>query len=378
MAGVLHEGGSSGRAPSRVAVAFTVASVVACGARSRLDDVLGDATGGGGETTHGSTAGPSGGDTSANASSTADAGSSTTSSSPSSSVASDTSSGAGGDGGAAPEPDVLLACVIAASCGDSAGWNPFSASTCLDGFARLGWFFDGPGWFPDRELTDRILECARQPSCEAFRRCYGGEWVDVGRCREGAWCDGDSMLGDASEGPRFDCASLGSACVELWSDAPRACCNAAPCPSTTEVACDGSIARWCGGWGEFVELDCAESGRACNPDPQAPCRGEGVACADDDPIVCDGSIARYCSAGGFAEIDCATTSFRTACDVGAPSSGPACRPAGSACDPRFDLGGCDGDAILVCVDGERLPVSCPEAGFTTCAVDDFGIARCLE
>src|SRR5262245_3537262 len=68
--------------------------------------------------------------------------------------------GAGGSGGTGGGPDttsIVEACVIAASCGAPAGFPLFSASTCVDDFARLGWHYGGPGWLPDPVLTARLL-----------------------------------------------------------------------------------------------------------------------------------------------------------------------------------------------------------------------------
>ena len=37
---------------------------------------------------------------------------------------------------------------------------------------------------------------------------------------------------------------------------------------------------------------------------------------------------------------------------------------------------CDGTALLVCVDGKKVAVSCPDLGFAGCAVRADGIAIC--
>src|SRR5690242_14334509 len=48
-------------------------------------------------------------------------------------------SGGAGTGGASPGLSIVEACVVAASCGRDGGWNEFTPSVCVDGFARLGW-----------------------------------------------------------------------------------------------------------------------------------------------------------------------------------------------------------------------------------------------
>ena len=287
-------------------------------------------------------------------------------------------SGGGGSGGG-PAISIPEACVVAASCGVPGGWTPFTASSCIDGFARLGWRFDSPVSLPDPELAQRILDCAEKAGgdCKAFHACFGGDWVSLSRCREGGSCLQNTLVGSV-EGPSFDCGSLGATCFDLWSGAQRACCNAEPCSQTTAVECDGTVATFCGGWGEHVTFDCGPSGRKCNagtPDFWNPCIGDAP-CDPMSPITCEGDVAVYCSAGGLAKHDCSTTGFRTACNAGASSFDPACRPAGSACDPQWDASTCAGTAIRVCADGEWMDVDCAAVGFDKCEVA-LDAARCV-
>lgn len=292
-----------------------------------------------------------------------------------------TGAGAAGGGGAggAPAISVMDACVIAASCGRGGGWMDFTASSCLDGFARLGWRFDSPARLPDPELAQRLLDCAAKTegNCAKFTSCFGGDWVDLSRCREGGSCL-ENTITASIEGPSFDCGSIGATCADLWSGAQRACCNAEPCSQSTDMECDGTVASYCGGWGEHVTFDCAPSGRTCLPGPGedvTPCAGDAP-CEPETPIACEGDVAVYCSGGGLAKYDCSTTGFRTACNGGAAYFEPACRPAGSACDPQWDLSTCDGPWIRVCADGEWVDVDCQTVGFAKCE-EFLGAPRCI-
>lgn len=286
--------------------------------------------------------------------------------------------GLGGLGGTGGALDPVALCARAASCGDTeATWPAFTASQCLDGLARFGWHFSSPATLPDPALVERLSACAGAADCASYRACFGGDWLGLSRCREGATCVGDGELLQAWQGgPSFDCASLGATCADLWSGAARACCNAEPCTTSTPIVCDGASASWCGGWGERVAFDCAASGRLCaeGADPwQGPCVGAGAPCAEGTPITCAGSVATYCSGGALASHDCGTTVFRTGCAEGGLDP---CRPAGDECD-EWLLETCEGDALVVCVDGLLTPVSCLDLGFAGCAEQPTG-ARCVE
>lgn len=254
-----------------------------------------------------------------------------------------------------------------------------NASACVDGYSRLGWHYERPGSLVDPTIAQRVLECAETTAgCEAFRECHGGDWVELGRCREGGFCEGNVMR-SWQDGPSFDCSSITSGCADLSSGALRACCNETPCGTHSGLTCDGTVARWCGGWGESVSFDCAPSGRTCvdgGDDIESPCIGDGAQCALDAPVSCDGSVATYCSGGRLATFDCGQTPHRTACAHGEPSYHAPCVAAGSACVPESYFETCDGQSIRVCVGGEVTSVGCSALGFSTCEDTDRG-ARCI-
>ena len=288
--------------------------------------------------------------------------------------------GTGGAGGNPPQISVLDACLIAVSCGRDAGWYQSDVGYCLDMFSRLGWSFMSPGYLPDPTLAARILACAAEAGseCEAFRACYGGDWVSLHRCREGAYCDGNSLTA-GPDGPSFDCGVLGATCADLWSGAQRACCNAEPCPQSSGFECEGTVATACGGWGEHVAFDCGESGRTCQSDPEQPCLGTGQVCdVETSTVSCSGSVATYCSGGKLATLDCAATGYRTACNLGAVWYADVCTTKGMECGAwGNDSGACNGTVLEACIDGELAGVDCASVGFSGC--DDSGeVTRCTE
>jgi hypothetical protein len=291
--------------------------------------------------------------------------------------------GGGGEGGAPLEVDVVRACVVASSCADLDGgvpWPAFSASACVEAFGRLGWHFSSPSELPDPTIAARLLECAATAAagdCAAFRSCFGGGWVSLSRCREGGMCQGNTLVAWGPDGPGYDCGTIGATCMDLWSGAQRACCNAEVCSQSSDVTCAGTQVEYCGGWGEHVEFDCGASGRLCQSDLWDPCVGPGAACAPDAPVTCAGSVASYCSGGALAVHDCSQVLGRTACAEGAPSQyGVPCRPSGDACDPTSYLGACEGDDLVLCVDGELRAESCAALGFAACELFDVIPARC--
>ena len=341
-----------------------VLTVAGCGSRSSLQAGGGrDASGGGG-----AAGGPTG-SAGAGAVGPGGSGAGTTGTG---------TTGTAGPGGGLPQISVVDACTVAVSCGREGGWGPTSVSHCVDAFSRLGWSFEAPPILPDPTLSARILACASETGsdCEAFRACYGGDWVTPYRCREGAYCDGD-LLSAGPDGPVLDCGTLGATCQDLWSGAQRACCNAEPCVQVPEIACEGTVVSYCGGWGEHIVFDCGVSGRTCQTDVQAPCLGTGGPC---DPFAtkttCAGSVATYCSGGKLAQYDCAQTVYRTACNQGGLAYEGACVPEHTSCSV-WQGDTCAGEVVMTCLNGLSVGVSCSALGFSGCE-GSGNAARCVE
>ncbi|MFO0590444.1 MAG: hypothetical protein U0441_23070 [Polyangiaceae bacterium] len=340
-----------------------------CGARSNLLDPASNGGGGG-------SGGSAGSITTGTTTSTGVGGTTTTT----------TSTGIGGAAVAA----ALETCVFASSCNFEGTTGPrFTASLCLDGIARLGWWFESPETMPNPHYTKLLLDCGQkvQPgNCLDLDGCFGGTtWYALSSCREGGQCDPGSPEGivswESPEATIFHCSEPGAKCVNLWSDALRACCNTEEC-SASGVTCDGTKASICGGWGEHVNFDCAQSAQTCVPggDPWSPCKGNGSACDPaTEKAVCMGNTASWCSGGAYAGYDCGLTTYRTLCDEGAPPGTIPCRPAGFDCDPENgpDLCDKDGTSIHVCVNGTWQTASCTAIGFKGCH-QDSDTGRCVN
>jgi hypothetical protein len=301
-------------------------------------------------------------------------------------------SGPGGAGGTTtssdpPKISVVDACVIAVSCGKDTYFDHQSVSACIGAFSQLGWSLREwhnpvPTFLPDPALAARILACADETGsdCEAFRTCYGGDWVSPFRWREEAYCDGNRLT-HASGGPSFDCGALGATCQDLppLIEIPRASCNAEPCTESNGSECDGTVASFCRLTGEHVVFDCGASGRECQsaPEPGA-CVGTGAECdVDSSYVSCSGSVATYCSGGRLATYDCASNEHLTGCNDGVWWITPVCTAKAKSCSVWNQLDECAGAVIELCLDGERVDVDCTSLGFSGC--DDSGqVTRCTE
>jgi len=348
-------------------VALAVLVGAACGSRDELQSWPGAATGSGGAAGGGAAGGAAGASTSGGL------------------AGGDAGEDGAADSGPPPLPEqIARACVIATSCAEpfvTTGypWWLLSPSTCADGFGQLGWYAQG-FLSPDPELAARLLACAQAAApgdCEGFRSCFGGGWVTLSRCHEGAMCDGSKLV-MMGETPFFDCAAIGATCVDLMSGAQRACCNAELCTDFDQVTCDagGATGTFCHGWGAFMTFDCSLTGRVCTPDPYYLCEGTGAACDVTEPAPeCTGAVASYCAGGRLASFDCSQNELRSGC--GGDTYGLPCIPRGSDCDPQGFAGACQGAELTLCVDGYLELVSCTDLGFSTCDLPAAGYARCL-
>ena len=285
-----------------------------------------------------------------------------------------TTSDASGSTGSLSEQQVSIidACVIAASCGEA---YPFvSASKCIDGFGLLWWYAEGYA-APNPTIAAHLLQCAgvAHGDCAAFRSCFGGNDIAL----SGEYLDGTCQGQVAQQGNNlsFDCAAIGATCQSLVSTA-GAVCNHASCAGPTSVTCNGSIASHCSFGGQFLEVDCAKSGRVCAdgaPPGAWPCVGTSDACMPGG-TSCVGDTASYCAGGKLATFDCQGTLFRTACSPSslATEADPPCKYKADTCLPAADS--CSGTSIQLCVDGDFVDVDCKALGFTGCSPTTTGAA----
>jgi len=274
------------------------------------------------------------------------------------------------DGGTRND-QIIRACALAASCASYPGM--YSASQCIQEFGKTASRQD------DLKLA-RLLACAQATNCSDFTGCWGGGLFTLDLFVAGGQCDGNSIkvTPTGASGPQFlDCSAMGGVCETLATDINSVACNAESCAGAgVAPACNGTTASGCGGWAEYTSLDCAWSGRACQVvGSRAVCAGTGAACSDSDKVTCAGSVATYCSRGARATVDCAKTGLATRCVAGGLATEP-CTAAGTDCDPASYVDRCDGNRLVVCVDGALVSFACNDLGLVLCWTPSAGAAKC--
>ena len=291
------------------------------------------------------------------------------------------SDGPAGDGGI-PLQQAIKACTIAASCAEGQSgigitWPLFTPGACLDALGQLGWYRSGVGGVTDPDLVKLLLNCAVSSDCAKVMGCMGGSWFTLSRCREGATCKGNKLVPPAKSKPSFNCSAIGAKCMDLWSGAQRACCNAQSCSGANKVTCQGTRGTFCHGWGAHLDFDCGLTGRVCSTDPLSFCKGTGGTCANGKtPTICMGKAATFCSGGRLATVDCGRNLFRNRCAAG--DLYRVCVPSGKACDPAQYLGQCAGSGLKICLDGLIVSVDCKKLGFNACDLPAGAAARCIN
>lgn len=270
------------------------------------------------------------------------------------------------DGGT-DDDEIVRLCALAASCGYYASVT--SPSQCVEEFAKTA----------SRRsdlLIGHLRGCVNARGCSEFGACWGGELFSLDPIVWNGSCEGDSIRLSASGRPMyFDCSKMGASCVQPATSGISATCNARPCDGSDRAipSCAATILTTCGGWAEFVTIDCARIGLTCSADDRrSECVGSGAVCdPSSDKVTCSGSVASYCAGGARATIDCAKNAFATRCASGAPSTEP-CAAAGAECDPSSYVGGCDNVGMQMCVNGYVVSVDCHALGLVSCTVPATG------
>ncbi len=184
-------------------------------------------------------------------------------------------------------------------------------------------------------------------------------------CGSGPYHDDPSREATAAK----DLPSCTCACASI-----NAGCNVRSCGGTTVSTCEGTVASGCNAEAEYVNLDCAPSGRICRAGGRAECIGNGAVCSMSERPRCTGSVANYCAGGRYATVDCARNRFASRCpELGA--SNP-CVAAGTECDGNRFAGECDGTKLRLCADGAIVSVDCSALGLVSCDASASGYARC--
>ncbi len=282
------------------------------------------------------------------------------------------------EAGTSKVQQIIRACAKAASCGAQIPPGvdgPFTVSLCINRFGYPGGLSTPVSGVVDPDVAKRLIDCASSATCADYFSCFGGDWLGLSRCREGANCKDNKLTQYDVGSPQFDCSVLGATCFELYSGAIRSCCNAKLCTdSLNTVTCNSTSGTYCHGWGAYFEFECGPN-TVCNTDPSALCIGTGAPCSLQDPVTCSGDVASYCAGGKIATLDCGDNPFRSAC--GSKSYEP-CVPRGSQCHPQGFEGNCQGSELSFCFDGEIKTIDCTSLGFKSCGAGVVGGARCVE
>jgi hypothetical protein len=271
------------------------------------------------------------------------------------------------DAAAAYAEQVIRACVVATGCSP-----PSSQATAIECLWRfvVDRHLTIPSPQEDAELAGRVLTCASThggDDCDGFHACYGGTWATLAICRAQAACQGTRLVHTSEPALYFDCASLGASCIMRAPPAtPPACCSR-PCAQGT-IACDSSTrGTFCSDPALGIRFECGW-GTACREN--LGCGGTGEPCSGQ---VCLGpTVVRYCE-GGPVTYDCRDNFFFGACGKD-PHLLP-CEAAGRECDPWDLQTTCQGDKLVLCVNGYERKLDCKAFGFKGCHA---AVARCAN
>jgi hypothetical protein len=281
-------------------------------------------------------------------------------------------------------------CVKQSACTD----NETTVAACLESMADLQAL---PATVPTRldlEELQSLRDCYnRARTCEAVQDCAGVATTDDPKecdpATFGASCAsrmGVETLKKCVNGfvLEVDCTKLGLVCA-FDSDGKNRCvdgkCNFIEYTPTCDAG-SGALST-CGAIGApnpgstVYDYECGAIGMGCaldlgDPDDHADdiyvCTGREESC---DPAgvapSCDGTTLAECvqnldGTGNTARWDCASGAIHRTCDA----SVPGCTPTATTCDPTTDQGSCDGDNLVVCVDGTVQTIDCQEHGLATC------------
>lgn len=214
--------------------------------------------------------------------------------------------------------------------------------------------------------------CAVMNSCEQI---WSGEnYYSIGACTE----ETIQMMAIgyiSPDIPYMECLSrAGGDCNKAFAclndgHQPQSCDD-----STFADRCDGSVAVSCSYDGFVIYEDCAELDEyfpqpfdfVCVMDYEyaecssPPCEGY--------PPRCIGSFVEYCDDGERYAEDCGL--YGATCEMTAEAAD--CVGTGPACEEEPWYGRCDGDFIVLCMNGREARVNCAEADPNfTCRMDDY-------
>jgi hypothetical protein len=173
---------------------------------------------------------------------------------------------------------------------------------------------------------------------------------------------GNGTFGTAS----YDCTINGEMCVAASNNLG---CGIGTC-SRDGGTCMGDLLQNCSG-GILSNLDCSHFYATCVTTGFAHCRGKGPGCQQPNPlnafgdgIRCDGNTLVVCLDGQEASYDCGK--IGTSCFANANQSGNFGCSQGADCNPNNYTETCTGGTLTFCNDGKVDTYNCTAHGYSAC------------
>jgi hypothetical protein len=306
---------------------------------------------------------------------------------------------------------VASGCAKAVACANSMGTLALGISKqgigrCVENLTRVGvldlkrysWLlsiWDDFDWLLQIALMQNMACVQAASDCPAILGCLNQGRTETA-CTIPANYSGERRCSDTTHlrgcmfgiEMSFDCAELGLECVELTgldNDRVLATCAARvtsgqPIEMTLAVTCEGDLARFKLGDGEFV-FDCDWLGATCAPGSYALaeeptyCVGKSAATCDagSNGSRCEGDSLINCLGGHEAAWSCA--SWGGTCSKNDNPYYPACQ---FACAATAES--CAGNVLGYCGPTGMTAIDCSALGFSSCGSDaprDYAQAWCV-
>lgn len=142
-------------------------------------------------------------------------------------------------------------------------------------------------------------------------------------------------------------------------------------PLSFEGLCEGEVAEWCQD-GYVLRRDCGSLGTSCGLTNEST--GFGCVCDVGELGRCDGNIAQWCENGQLRSLNCEARG--EACGWAGASFGYFCTRRARCGSDDSEVGRCDGDVHIQCIEERLQTTNCRQQGLT-CG-DDGGEPGCVE
>lgn len=252
----------------------------------------------------------------------------------------------------------------------------------------VNYFYDAQLGFGYRRLYQTLYACANQGTgdCKAIRECLGyTSRMKTGECDSSftPTCEGtvakscDLVGGGLTRA--VDCARAGLKCAvrATGTGTKDAVCTIDTCNKDLfKPECRADQLLTCVG-GAIQMNDCGALQLQCRDPGIGLCEGTGRSCSSATTTPkCDGNKVVDCVQNYLSEIDCSKEPGKKRCD--ANSSPIKCVGAGSECDTNYQttFDECQGDSLVVCIDGFKRTFDCKKMGFLGCETATTYGANC--